>query len=291
MFVFCVVLIKSMKREVTKVMVNILKGILIAISTIVPGVSGGTMMIILGVYDKSIEALSALVSFKFIHRKMVIQLAVGVILGLLLFSSAMLLLIGKFPYVMAFLFLGIVVFGLGEIIKRVRWDMFRPFHVLFLIGGVFVGLMMTMGESSSLFDFSGSLAKKLIMILIAGIIIAVALILPGISTSFLLLALGIYEDTLLAIKSFDLGFIVPLGIGVLVGALLTTRILEYCMKEHPTPTYLMILGFILGSIGEIYPGWPASTGSRITSILAFIGGCLIIYCIQVLMKKYPDYQD
>ena len=63
-------------------MINILKGILIAISTIVPGVSGGTMMIILGIYDKSIEALSSLISGKFIHRKLVVQLAIGVILGL-----------------------------------------------------------------------------------------------------------------------------------------------------------------------------------------------------------------
>ncbi|NMB44066.1 MAG: DUF368 domain-containing protein [Clostridiales bacterium] len=272
-------------------MLNILKGILIAISTIVPGVSGGTMMIILGVYDKSIEALSALVSLKFIHRKMVIQLAVGVILGLLLFSNAMLWLIGEFPYIMAFLFLGIVVFGLGAIVKRVRWDQFRSYHILFLIGGLFVGLVMTNGQSSALFEFSGSPTKKLLMILIAGIIIAVALILPGISTSFLLLALGLYEDTLLAIKSLDFGFIIPLGIGVLAGALLTTRILEYCMKEHPTPTYLMIIGFILGSIGEIYPGWPASTGARFTSVLAFIAGTLVMYFIQVLMRKYPDYED
>ncbi|NLJ91067.1 MAG: DUF368 domain-containing protein [Clostridiales bacterium] len=272
-------------------MLNIIKGILIAISTIVPGVSGGTMMIILGVYDKSIEALSALTSFKFIHRKMVIQLAIGVVLGLLLFSSAMLWLIGEFPYVMSFLFLGIVIFGLGAIVKRVKWDMFRPYHILFLIGGIFIGLVMTTGESSALFEFSGSPIKKLIMILIAGIIIAVALILPGISTSFLLLALGLYEDTLVAIKSLDLGFIIPLGIGVLAGALLTTKLLEYCMKEHPTPTYLMIIGFILGSIGEIYPGWPESTSGIIASILAFIGGTLIMYLLQVIMRKYPEYED
>lgn len=272
-------------------MLNVFKGMLVAISTIVPGVSGGTMMIILGVYDRAIEALSALISRKIIHKKLIIQLVIGIVVGLLLFSNAMLWLLERFPYLMSFLFLGIVFMGLGAIIKRIRWDMFRSFHILFLIGGIAVGFIMTAGQSSALFDFSGSALKRLIMILIAGIIIAVALILPGISTSFLLLAMGLYEDTLRAIQSLDMGFIIPLGIGVIAGVLLTTKLLEYCMKEHPTPTYLMILGFILGSIGEIYPGLPDGTGYIFTCILAFIGGIAIMVLIQFSMKKFPEHDD
>ena len=79
-------------------MINIFKGILVAISTIVPGVSGGTMMIILGVYDRAIESISALISRKFIHIKMMIQLVIGGVLGLLLFSSAMLWLLERYPF-------------------------------------------------------------------------------------------------------------------------------------------------------------------------------------------------
>ncbi len=272
-------------------MINIFKGILVAISTIVPGVSGGTMMIILGVYDRAIESISALISRKFIHIKMMIQLVIGGVLGLLLFSSAMLWLLERYPFIMAYFFLGIIIIGMGAIVKRIRWDQFKPFHILFLIGGLAVGYIMTYGQSSSLFDFSGSTVRKLTMILVAGIIIAVALILPGISTSFLLLALGLYEDTLMAIKNFDLGFIIPLGIGVVVGVLLTTKILEYSMNEHPTPTYLLIFGFILGSVGEIYPGWPVGTGNIIAVVIAFIGGLSVMMLIQLLMKKFPDYDD
>src|SRR5690554_2295444 len=112
-------------------MINIFKGILVSISLLVPGVSGGTMMIILGVYDKSIEALSSLISRKFIHRKLIIQLIIGGLLGLALFSNAMLWALERFPYIMSYLFLGIIVIGLVAIIKRVRWDQFRPYHILF----------------------------------------------------------------------------------------------------------------------------------------------------------------
>ncbi len=272
-------------------MLNILKGILVAVATIVPGVSGGTMMIILGVYDKSIEAVSAFISRKIIHKKLMIQLIIGGVLGLLLFSKAMLWLIEDFPFIMSFLFLGIVLVGLAAIFKRIRWDQFKSFHILFLFAGIAIAVAMTYGESSALFDFSGSMVRKLIMILIAGIIIAVALILPGISTSFLLLALGLYEDFLRAVQEFDMGFLIPLGIGVVLGVLLTTKALEYCLKEHATPTYLMILGFILGSFGEIYIGWPEATQGKITCIIALILGAGIMISIQLLMKKFPEHDD
>ena len=110
------------------------------------------------------------------------------------------------------------------------------------------------------------------------------MILPGISTSFLLLALGLYEDFLRAVQEFDMGFLIPLGIGVVLGVLLTTKALEYCLKEHATPTYLMILGFILGSFGEIYIGWPEATQGKITSLLLDLVGIMI--SIQLLMKKF-----
>lgn len=269
-------------------MINIIKGILIAISLLVPGVSGGTMMIILGVYDQVIEVLSKLISFKLIHVKLIIQLAIGGLLGLALFSNGMLWALSRFPYIMSYLFLGIIAIGLLTIMKRVRWDQFRPYHILFLFGGILIAIVMTMGQSSALFDFSGSFFRKLLMILIAGIIIAVALILPGISTSFLLLALGLYEETLTAIKLLDWSYIIPLGIGIVAGVFLTTRVLEYLMKEHPTPTYLMIIGFIVGSIGEIYPGWPLVTRDKFYSVFAFLFGSVVMVLIHLIIKKSPQ---
>lgn len=272
-------------------MINILKGILISISLLVPGVSGGTMMIVLGVYDQSIEAISALISRKLIHTKLLIQLGIGGILGILLFAKAMLWALESYPYPMSFLFLGIVLAGLNAIIKKVKWKKFQPYHILFLVVGAVLALIMTDSNSGALIEFGGSFVIRLIIILISGIVIAVALILPGISTSFLLLTLGIYDETLAAIDSFDVNFLLPLGIGAILGVLLTTKLLEYLLNHHPTPTYLAILGFILGSLGEIYPGIPKDTFTTIISILAFMIGAVIMILIQYIMKKYPNYED
>ncbi|SHJ04939.1 DUF368 domain-containing protein [Parasporobacterium paucivorans] len=272
-------------------MINILKGIMTAISLLVPGVSGGTMMIVLGVYDKAIESISELISRRLVHIKMLIQLAIGGIIGLVLFSNAMLYVLKAYPYVTSFLFLGIVVTGLYAILNKLERKEFRIYHVLFFVAGLAVALVMTHGKGGQLVSLDGSSVIRVLVILIAGIIIAVALILPGISTSYLLLALGVYNETLEAIKSIDIGFLLPLAIGVILGVLLTTKLLEYLMKNHPNPTYLTILGFVIGSLGGIYPGIPASSSSRIGCAVAFLVGAAIMVAIQVFMKKHPGTED
>lgn len=88
-------------------------------------------------------------------------------------------------------------------------------------------------------------------LLIAGIASAVALILPGISFSHFLLILGLYDGLLNAIRNLDFGFLIPLGGGVLLGAFLLSRLLENFMKKYPKQTYLIILGFIIGSVAEL----------------------------------------
>ena len=73
---------------------------------------------------------------------------------------------------------------------------------------------------------------------------------------YLLLLLGIYDRTLNAISSLDIGYLIPLGVGLILGVIATTKVLEYAMKKYPQPTYLIILGFVVGSVAEVYPGLP-----------------------------------
>lgn len=274
-----------------KNMINILKGIMTAISLLVPGVSGGTMMIVLGVYDKAIESISELISRRLVHIRLLIELAIGGIIGLLLFSNAMLYALDTYPYVTSFLFLGIVIAGLYAIVSKLDRKSMKLYHILFFAAGLVIALVMTHSKGGQLVTLEGSAVTRIILIVIAGIIIAVALILPGISTSYLLLALGVYNETLTAIKEVDIGFLLPLVIGVILGVLLTTKLLEYLMKHRPNATYITIFGFIVGSMGGIYPGIPAETASRIGSLVAFLAGVAIMIAIQVFMKKHPGTDD
>ena len=123
--------------------------------------------------------------------------------------------------------------------------------------------------------------------MLAGVIAAVALVLPGISVSYFLLLLGLYDETMRAITTFYFPFLIPLALGLLLGIILTTKLLERAMKRHPQPTYLIILGFVLGSIAEVFPGiptWP----ELLLCLVTLAAGFLAIYFLSRQELKYEE---
>ena len=115
-----------------------------------------------------------------------------------------------------------------------------------------------------------------VMQLIGGVIIAIGLVLPGISVSQMLYMLGIYESIMADISSLNVLPLIPLGIGVLGGTFLTAKVLESLMERHPQPTYLIILGFMFGSLPELFPGIPGGA-DLIFSAAAAVLGFLALY--------------
>lgn len=325
-------------------LINVVKGIVIGIATLVPGVSGGTMAIILGVYDDMIHAVSSF--FKDIKKNTVFLMTLGIggVIGLGAFSKLIEYSLIHFHYPIIYLFLGIIIGGIPVLIKKVEGnkDSTTKKDTLYLIWGLTIILMMSLfdlcfglskmtgflgfiflgvvGLVGGLFlidNKNGSQTKKdwfyyiigfliivimsiydgkivnlaestgvlnFVFLCIAGIIIAVAIILPGISTSFMLLALGLYEITLKAINNIELNYLVPIVLGVGIGVITTTRVLENFLKNKPRPTYMLILGFVIGSIIEVFPGTPSGL-DIFASLITFILGFLII---RYISNKYGE---
>ena len=116
------------------------------------------------------------------------------------------------------------------------------------------------------------------MLILAGILAAVALILPGISISYMLLVLGLYEPTMTAIHELQLSFLLPMAIGLIAGMLLMVKALEKAMTSYPQITYPIIIGFLLGSLPAVFPGIP--TGIQwlicpLTLAAGFSGVCFL----------------
>ncbi len=237
-------------------LIRILKGIAIGASMMVPGVSGGTMAIILGIYDELVHAISDLTRHFRKNAVLLLEVGLGGLIGILLLAKLMVQVINAFEKPMMFLFLGAVAGTIPTLLKKTTLKKPKPVHlVYFLIGLLSVLLLSFLPEN--LFDFSKTGGWGFLILLVAGVVIAVALVLPGISASYVLLMLGIYEITMTAVTEFNLLFLAPLLIGVLGGVFLTTRLLEKAMTEHPGATYLIIIGFVAGSMVEIFPGLPS----------------------------------
>ena len=116
--------------------------------------------------------------------------------------------------------------------------------------------------------------------LAGGFIIAVALVLPGISASQMLYMLGIYESTLKAISSLDILALLPLAVGGIMGTYLTARILEQLIKKHREATFLMILGFMLASLPELLPGHLAQE-NLLFCVMALAAGFIGVYFVTL----------
>ncbi len=264
--------------------IRLIKGFVIGASMLIPGASGGTMAIILGIYDDLIHAVSSLKEDVKTHGLLLVQYGVAGIAGILLLSGVILDLITAYPKPMLFLFLGAILGSIPALYKKATASVkIRKRNLSAVLIGALCGLLISLFPEGVFVFSEGFGVVSFIMLFLAGIVIAIALVLPGISASYILLMLGMYDLTLLAIKDFNLLFLTPLALGAIFGTFLTAGILEKEMHRHPQFTYLLIIGFMLGSLLEVFPGFPA--GMEIVSCTGtFIIGLAAILWMQVCRK-------
>ena len=238
----------SLKKSLAPVK-NFVYGVVIGAAMLIPGVSGGTTAIILGIYDQLVAAVASF--FKDIKKNFLflIVIALGGVAGFVLFSNLMLKLISLWEVPMMFLFIGATSGSFPLLVRKSR-EGFKLSSALFLL----LGFALVFGISylpKSLFHFDAHSVAGFFTLFVLGIPLAVALVLPGISFSYMMLIFSIYDPFLRALSSFDVLFLLPLGLGLIAGVLLSTKLLEKAMRRFPGPTYFAIIGFVLGSILEI----------------------------------------
>ncbi len=268
---------------------EVIKGFIIGASMSVPGVSGGTMAILLGIYDKLIHAVSHF--FKDVKGNLffLMRVCIGAGLGIGLLARVISWMLDKFPLPVSFFFLGAVIGGIPALFRKTKEKPWKVSSVIYFILGLVIVVSIGFIPSGNLNVSQGSGIGHLLMLLVTGIIIAIALVLPGISTSHMLLILGMYDALLAAINKFDLIFIGILGITTLIGVILTTKPLEWVMNKFPHQTYCMIIGFVLGSTFEIFrdkicPAVPAHPSFGWWAIM--IGTSIVTFVLGILGIHY-----
>ena len=184
---------------IKSILSTVLKGLVVGASMLVPGVSGGTTCIILGIYDKLIHAVSSFFSDIKHNFALLALFCLGGGIGMILFSRAMLWAVETWKLPMMCFFLGAILGSLPMLYRQAKVDRFKPVYILFAILGFAIVLALQFipkPESGLAIGGIGQIA----LLFASGLVIAVALVLPGISTSQMLIVLGMYETTLQAIK-------------------------------------------------------------------------------------------
>lgn len=257
-------------------------GMILGVANVIPGVSGGTMAVVFNIYDRLIGVITLNVKKIVSEWKFILPLVAGMGLGILLFSKAITFLFQNYPVQTNWFFIGIILGSIPMILKRMLVASRNgtstgkgglPLSVV-VCGLVALGVMavMTYLEVSDAgapiqTELTPLLAAKLVVGLACG---TIAMIIPGISGSFLMLVVGIYSTVIAAISDFNIPLLIPAAIGGVLGLLGGAKLVRFLMARVPAQTYGAIMGLVLGSILVIFPGF----GGGVT-VLATSLGCAV----------------
>lgn len=249
---------------------NLLRGVLIGVVETVPGVSGGTVALVTGIYDELIEAghritaaarrlvtgpervVGAREQLRGVNWLLVLPLLVGMAAAVLTIAGPVAGLVEDHPETMRALFLGLVA---GSVLVPVRLSggAWRGAELgLFALGAV-GGLLLTSLPSTSLEPSPWVVAP-------AAAIAVCALVLPGVSGSFLLLSVGLYQPTLQAVDQRDLGYIAWFGLWALVGLVVIVKLMRILLTRHHRGTMVVLAGVMIGALRSLWP-WQDASGA------------------------------
>ena len=245
----------------------------------VPGISGGSAAMVIGVYDDLLRAVSRCFSEPRRNIPLLLRFALGGILGLFLMAGAISWLLTTPAEVpVRFLFLGAVAGGIPAIFRKAGVRRLNASGlVLILSGAAAVLLLASLPEG--LFTPGERGFADIALQFTGGMLLAAALVLPGISASHFLYMLGIYDAVMEKLSTLDLIPLLPLAAGTVLGIFLTARLIETLFQRHQAETFLVILGFMLASLRELIPRG-AEPWQILTGIPCILVGFVPVYFIQ-----------
>lgn len=288
-------------KKSKKFILYLVKGMSIGAAVIIPGVSGGTLAVLLNIYDDLIYAVNHFFKDFKNSIKVLLPIALGAVLGFGILIYPISLGLKHCPLIIISLFAGLIIGGIPQLYKKVQGKE-SPINVIIalLSLGLMIGICFI--TSNINVDFTNLNFGLWMYLLLGGVLAAIALVIPGISGSMILMILGLYLPILEKIKETlkftNLGnnilTLIPLAIGIVLGFFSIAKLMGFLLKKRPINTYFSIIGFVVGSIFTIYYVTITdgeyvidfSITSIIISSLCLIGGtCLTYFLNRFIVKK------
>ncbi|KAB2952175.1 DUF368 domain-containing protein [Heliorestis acidaminivorans] len=267
---------------------NIPRGFVMGISDLIPGVSGGTIALVLGIYQSLINAINGIFTKEWKkHLLFLIPLGLGIGLALLTVSHLMKWLMTAYPKPTFYFFLGLIIGIIPTLLKEVRYkETFRSHHYL-LLG---LAALAVAGTTLIREDNLGAIITDLsffdyILLFFSGWLASSAMILPGVSGSFIFLLLGVYPTVIHALSVLHIPIIITVIMGIGIGLILTSKIIHYLFIHYKIATYAVMIGFVVGSIFVVFPGLSSDIFIIFLSFSAFLGGLVSAYLLATIENR------
>lgn len=254
---------------------NIYRGVLMGISDLIPGVSGGTIAFILGIYDRLLAAISGFFSREWKqHLGFLIPLVIGIGTTLLVFSRVIEYLLEQHFEATQFFFMGLILGVIPYIMKQaeVKKNFTARHMVILVVIGAALASTAFIQTSDNVAPITTLSVPIFFLLFFSGWLASMAMLLPGISGSFILLLLGVYTTAINALSTLNIPIALAIGAGVIVGFIVSSKAIQYLLSNFTYVTYAAIIGLIIGSLFVVFPGFSENTATLITSLITFTVG-------------------
>ena len=247
-------------------MINFLKGIIVGIGGIAPGLSGSVLLVILGLYQKAINAIGTLFKDFKNNVKFLFPLVLGFGVGVIIFSKIVDFLLGNYEMYTRYAFLGLVLGTIPLFYKEVKKEGFKKKYYIYIVIAAILGL--------SVFFFNKNLFPtvtnpNLFQSVLLGVAVAGSSIVPGVDSAVILSSLGLYELYVSSLADFNLSILIPAGFGLVIGALVISFIINKLIKRFYTATFSIIFGLFLSIIPNVLNG-SCVLGFNANSVISII---------------------
>ena len=291
--------------NLVKNLVVALKGFAMGAANVIPGVSGGTIALLTGIFNELIESLNALMSvsswrlllkgrfsefWKAIHGTFLLWLGIGIVLSVFSLAKLMEYVLSHHPVQTWAFFFGLIIvsaFFLLSDIKDWKWS-----DVLWLVLGIVLGAVICLLSPTET-------TSDLWFIALCGAIAVCTMILPGISGSFILVLLGKYEYIMKAVSELNIPVLLVFTVGCVIGIVAFSKILHWLIGKYEKPTLLVLIGFTLGALVKVWPwadkaaceaanlltGHPAGTLHVPGAIIWALIGALSVLTLELFSKR------
>lgn len=273
-------------KSIFRYFIKILQGAFVGIGAVLPGVSGGVLCVIFGIYKTLMDFLShPLHNFKTIFPKL-LPYGIGVAVGFLGIAKLLAFLLKNYEAPSICVFVGLIVGMLPSLFKeageqgRSKGSYISLFLAMITIFILLIGLRV----------LSVDIAPNFAWYLFCGFCLALSVIAPGMSFSTLLMPLGLYQPFVDGIGRFDLSVIIPGGAGALVTVILLSRAVNSLFTHHFSKAFHAIIGIVIAATVMIFPfsSFSASTEACLTNIICIAAGIAVALALDKFNQKFAD---
>ncbi len=268
-------------------MVNFLKGIVVGLGAIAPGLSGSVLLVIFGLYQRTITAISTIFKDFKNNLRFLVPLAGGIGLGIILFSKLVDYLLTTFEMQTRFAFLGLILGAIPLFYQEVRKNGFHKKYYI-LVAAAFVG-------GTVLFHFNRDLfpvitAPNLFQSILLGIAVAASYIVPGLDSAAILSALGLYNLWVHSLATLNFEILFPALFGAAGGVLVVSTVMDFLIAKCYTPTFSIIFGLFLSIVPSVINescvvGWNGKTLVSVVILVVSFLASLVFSNMEKLRKK------